>query len=382
MCIRVNCHTLKFPVSRRIDSMIKDNDISKALQKHVQEALTSGQALDIHGGNSKRFYGNISDQLELASKLDCSPHTGIIHYEPSELAITVRSGTRLFELETLLAENQQILPFEAPHYSETATIGGTVAAGISGPRRAYAGSIRDSILGVTIINGEGEIAHFGGEVMKNVAGYDLSRLITRSMGTLGVILDVSLRLLPKPEHELTLQFASSQEDALAYFQILRKKQQIISATAWFDQHAYLRLSGSEKSVTHHARKFSGSEYTDGNPFWASIRDHQHHFFQQDYAKPLWRLSLPQATPAIQRVDDNLLLEWGGAQRWIQSNIPANIIHSIASKHGGYATLIRGDLPEVSCFPALDPALFNLHKQLKNKMDPKGIFNPGRLYNEL
>ncbi len=361
---------------------ITSNDISQRLQKQVREAIALGQALDIHGGNSKRFYGNISGQLEQASKLDCSQHTGIIHYEPSELAITVRAGTRLAKLETLLAENQQILPFEAPHYSDTATIGGTVAAGISGPRRAYAGSIRDSILGVTIINGEGEIAHFGGEVMKNVAGYDLSRLMTRSMGTLGVILEVSLRLLPKPEHELTLRFETSQEDALAYFQILRKKQQIISATAWYDQHAYLRLSGSENMVTHSAKKLSGSEYSDGNPFWASIRDHQHPFFKQDTNKPLWRLSLPPATPVIQRVDDKLLLEWGGAQRWIKSNMPANIIHSIASKHGGYATLIKGNLPEVSCFPALDPALFTLHRQLKNKMDPKGIFNPGRLYKNL
>jgi glycolate oxidase FAD binding subunit len=379
----VNYLILKFRVTKH--DMIIDNDISPALQQQVQDAINSQQPLDIHGGNSKHFYGNVSDQLEHAAKLDCRAHSGIINYEPSELAITLRSGTKLSDLEKLLAENNQMLAFEPPHYpyqeADCATIGGTVAAGISGPRRAYAGSIRDSILGVTMINGEGEIAHFGGEVMKNVAGYDLSRLMTRSMGTLGVILDVSLRVIPKPAHEMTLSFDASQQDALAYFQILRKKQQIISATAWFDQQVYLRLSGSERIVKQHAAKLSGTELGHGKQFWVSLRDHQHAFFN-DSGKPLWRLSLPPATPVIQHVDENLLLEWGGEQRWIKSNIPANIIQSIANKHGGYATLFKGDVPGVSCFPALEPALFKLHKQLKNKMDPKGIFSPGRLYKEL
>ncbi len=365
---------------------INSNDQSKALQQHVQEALKIAQPLDIHGGNTKRFYGNITDKLKTANKLDCTAHRGIINYEPSELAITLRAGTKLSTLEKLLDENNQMLAFEPPHYlfqeTDQATIGGTIAAGISGPRRAYSGSIRDSILGVTIINGEGEFAHFGGEVMKNVAGYDLSRLMTRSMGTLGVILDVSLRLIPKPEHEITLTFEASQEDALAYFQILRKKQQIISATAWFNQQVYLRLSGSENIVEHSAKKLTGEEYSVDKQFWENMRDHQHAFFNKDNAKPLWRLSLPPDTPVIQRIDDNLLLEWGGAQRWINSNIPANIIQSIAKKHHGYAVLIKGELPEIACFPALDPALFKLHKQLKNKMDPKGIFSPGRLYKEL
>ncbi|HIP81005.1 MAG TPA: glycolate oxidase subunit GlcE [Leucothrix mucor] len=359
---------------------IHNNDQSKALQAQVRDAIKTDQALNIQGGNSKSFYGNTKSSADLQI-LDASQHTGIVDYDPTELAITVCAGTRIRNLEALLAENQQILPFEPPCYSEDATIGGAIASGISGPRRAYTGSARDTILGVQIINGEGEIANFGGQVMKNVAGYDMSRLMVRSMGTLGVILNVSLRVLPKPQYETTLRFDASQPDALAYFRLLRKKQQIISGTLWFEGNCYLRLSGTQLAVQHSADKLSGSEIPDADQFWADIKDHKTDFFQQD-GKPLWRLSLPASTPAITSIEDNLLIEWGGALRWVYSNSPPNIIHSIANKHGGYATLFKGNVPNTPCFPPLEPALFKLHKQLKNKMDPKGIFNPCRLYESL
>lgn len=369
-----------------IKNSITENDASKELQRQVLNAIETRQPLNIRGGNSKSFYGNFNQSLAEANKLDVSQHTGVVDYDPTELAITVRAGTRLYELEELLTNNKQMLPFEPPYFSKNATIGGAIAAGISGPRRASAGSVRDSILGVQIINGKGEIANFGGQVMKNVAGYDLSRLMVRSLGTLGVILSVSLRLLPKPKHEVTLTFEASQEEALAYFQQMRKKQNIVDASAWVNKQCYLRLSGTEKNIEHQSARIlevnsSATELADSESLWHDIRDHKHPFFEEKTDKPLWRFSFPPATPVIHQADD-LLIEWEGAQRWMKSRTPANIIHDIANKHGGYATLIRGNVPETSYFSQLDPTAFKLHQQLKNQMDPHGIFNPGRLYANL
>jgi len=356
---------------------IANNDISITLQKKVQDAISNKSSLYIHGGNSKLFYGNKVD----AAPLDICPHTGVISYEPTELCITVRAGTRIAEIEELLAESKQILTFEPPQYSPDATIGGAVSAGISGPRRAYSGSVRDAILGVKIINGNGEIVNFGGQVMKNVAGYDLSRLMVRSQGTLGVILEVSLRLLPKPAHDITVSFESPQDAALKFFQESRLKQLPITGSVWFNEQVYLRLSGSTETLEINQKKL-GAEVLSGNPdFWREIRDHQHHFFGRT-DKPLWRLSLPPASDQIARIDDNQLIEWGGAQRWVNSNAPANIIQNIATSRNGYATLFQGDLPETPCFPLLDGPLLEIHKKLKHKMDPQGIFNPGRIYSGL
>jgi len=337
--------------------------------------------LFIQGGKSKLFYGNRVD----AKILDVSKHTGVIDYEPSELCITVRAGTRLSDLEALLANKQQILPFEPPHYSDstsdTATIGGAVATGIAGPRRAYTGSVRDAILGVQIINGEGEIVNFGGQVMKNVAGYDLSRLMVRSQGTLGVILNVSLRLLPKPEADLTLAFEASQQQALDYFKEIRTQQHPISASCWHDGQAYIRLSASEAILNNCKQTIQGQEQEDSETFWKQIRDHQHPFFKNN-DKPLWRFSLPPAAEKFARIDSEPLLEWGGAQRWVKSNAPANIIHCIAESRKGYATLFKSDIPGVPHFPVLEQNLLKLHKSVKHKMDPHGIFNPNRIYQGL
>ena len=334
--------------------------------------------LYIHGGNSKLFYGNTVD----AQAVDVSKHTGVISYDPTELCITVRAGTLLSDIEKLLASRNQILPFEPPQYSPQATIGGAIASGISGPRRAYTGSVRDAILGVKIINGEGEIVSFGGQVMKNVAGYDLSRMMVRSQGTLGLILEVSVRLLPKPKKEITVSFDATQDLALKYFQSSRTQQLSITASAWFNDQAYLRLSGSEQSLADKLKNVVSQ--TESKPienseqFWSDIRDHKHHFFGRT-DKPLWRLSLPPAAEEITQFGENQFIEWGGAQRWVSTNTPANIIHSTANSRNGYATLFQGDIPETPCFPKLDDALMKLHKQLKHNMDPHGIFNPSRMY---
>ncbi len=356
---------------------ITNNDITEYLQQQVKDAIASREPLYIHGGNSKSFYGNKVD----AKPLDISQHTGVVSYEPTELCITVRAGTRLSEIEDLLAENQQILPFEPPMYNEKSTIGGAISTGISGPRRAYTGSVRDAILGVQIINGDGDIVNFGGQVMKNVAGYDLSRLMVRSQGTLGVILNVSLRLLPKPTHDISLGFEASATEAIEYFQNLRIQRLPISATAWYDNQAYIRLSASEATTKNSQKRLGLKQLESDESLWQELRDHKHAFFKK-FDKPLWRLSLPPAAGNLSNIDDNQLIEWGGAQRWLSTNAPANIVQGLISKQGGHATLFRSSVPDTQIFPVLEPVLFRLHKQLKNKMDPHGIFNPNRIYQGL
>lgn len=354
-----------------------NNDLSTPLQESVVKAIEKKSPLFIHGGKSKLFYGNPVD----AQELDISKHSGVINYEPSELCITVRAGTLLSDLENLLAENQQILPFEPPHYLETATIGGAIAAGISGPRRAYTGSVRDAILGVQLINGKGEIVKFGGQVMKNVAGYDLSRLMVRSQGTLGVILNVSVRLLPKPESNMTLMFEAKQDEALNYFKEIRTQLLPITATAWHDDQVFIRLSASNTILHNYKQTIKGDELEEANHFWQSIRD-QHHTFFQDDSKPLWRFSLPPSAEKFARIDTSPLIEWGGSQRWVRTNTPSNIIQNIANSRLGYATLFQGELPGVPRFPVLEENLLKIHKSLKNKMDPHHIFNPNRIYQGL
>ena len=373
---------------------ITQNDITTELQEQVKHAIRNKTPLCIQAGNSKQFYGHAVDESTDAKRLDLSSHTGIINYDPSELCVTVQAGTKLSDLEALLAENKQMLAFEPPHYpsgknnQDTATIGGAIATGIAGPRRAYTGSVRDAILGVKIINGEGEIANFGGEVMKNVAGYDLSRMMVRSQGTLGVILSVSVRVIPKPEHNITLRFNASQNETLSYFQALRKTNLPITATAWLNEQGSIRISASEAVLKSCKNKIKGDEVTDDENFWLGLRDHTHAFFNDD--RPLWRFSLPPALSNVISLDDAQLIEWDGAQRWIHSNTPANIIRDIAKSHNGYATLFNSNLKiknhtnltKIDAFPALEPALFTLHQNLKKQMDPQGIFNPNRIYRGL
>lgn len=368
-----------------IPSTIPNHDISAALQQQVQSSIDLGSPLLIRGGGSKAFYGR--PPVETSNILDLKDHTGVIEYDPTELAITLRAGTRLQDLEALLDTQQQILPFEPPQFHPNSTIGGVVAAGISGPRRAFSGSIRDAILGVEIINGDGKIVHFGGQVMKNVAGYDMSRLMVRSLGTLGVILSVSLRVLPKPAKDITLVIEANQDQSLAYCKQWRRMHLPISATTWYQGKVYIRLSGTEITLTEAQQRLSEvisfELLADDVAFWQSIRNQQHSFFKE-INKPLWRLSLPINAPVIARFSGDLLTEWGGTQRWVSNNAPANIIRAVVEKHGGYATLFDGHkyLPEVPPFPILAPELLALHKNLKRKLDPQNIFNPGRLYRDL
>lgn len=353
-------------------------DLSHELQVCVQQAIETHSPIEIRGGNSKRFYG----REVMATPLDVAGHSGIISYEPTELVVTVRAGTPLIELESVLAEQGQMLPFEPPAFDDAATIGGTIACNLSGPRRPYTGAARDFVLGTRILNGKGDILHFGGEVMKNVAGYDLSRLMAGAMGTLGILLDVSLKVLPKPEAEITLvQNGLSAEQALQQCHALGRQPLPISASTFCRDQLSLRLSGTRRGVEAAMEYIGGKKITDdeGDAFWPAIKNHKYDFFRDE--RPLWRLSLP-ATTAPLACDSEVLYEWGGAQRWIHSEKPAEEIFAEAKRHGGHATAYRRQADREQVFQPLGAGLRTLHHNLKRSIDPHGILNPGRLYADL
>ena len=348
--------------------MTPDNDISRQLAEAVKAAAQKHTPLAICGSDTKRFYaGDIEGE-----KLDVTGHRGIVSYEPTELVVTARAGTPLAEVETALAEKGQMLGFEPPYFGTTATLGGTIACGFSGPRRPYVGSARDFVLGTKIINGKGEILKFGGEVMKNVAGYDISRLMVGAFGTLGVLLEVSLKVLPKPAKEITLSFAIPADKAIATMNAWAGRPLPLSAACHIGDTLYVRLSGTEPGVRAASTQLGGAVVENGDGFWRALREHQHGFFQDTLS--LWRLSVPPATPTI-NLPGKWLLDWGGAQRWLKSDAPANTIHQHAENVGGYATLFRHEQMNGATFHRLPAVLATLHQNLKRAFDPDGIINP-------
>lgn len=356
--------------------MLVDNDITTELQQQVLTAIEEKTPLHIIGSGSKAFYGNPVKGIPLHT----AAHSGIIAYEPAELCITVRAGTPLAAIETLLAQQAQMLAFEPPCFSPNSTVGGVVAAGLSGPARAWRGSLRDHVLGVKLLTGNGKIAQFGGQVMKNVAGYDVARLIAGSLGTLGVILEVSLKVLPRPATELTLTLEMPDQEAYELVTTMRRSTLPLSATCYFDGCLYLRLSGEPSHVFASHRKIGGEPLANADEFWLALRNQTHEFFQQ-YDRPLWRLSFPPATSVVSRLEGNSLVEWGGSQRWVYTNIAVNLIRSIAQKGNGHATLYRGSVPGVNPFQPLPANLLAVQQRLKQAMDPHALFNIGRLYKD-
>ncbi|PKY09543.1 glycolate oxidase subunit GlcE [Acidithiobacillus marinus] len=350
-----------------------DMDQSVILQEQVREAYAQSRALHIQGSGSKHFYGR---SVRHGEPLRMRAHQGVVDYEPSELFITLRAGTTLQNLQEQLAEAGQMLPFEPPFFGTEATIGGTLACGFSGPRRPYAGSARDYVLGVQLLNGQGEILRFGGQVMKNVAGYDVSRLLVGSLGTLGVLLEVTLKVLPRPEQELTLVQELPMAAAIDQMNQWAAQPLPVSASAWYDNYLYLRLSGATKAVEAAGRKIGGEILTGADAFWTDLREHRHEFFQGD--APLWRLAVAPASPPLP-LPEATLIEWGGGQRWLRGHQDAEALQALAAKHGGHATLFRGGDGSGEVFHPLSPHLLALQQRLKKAFDPRGILNPGRLY---
>jgi len=354
----------------------------QVIQEQIKDAAARGAKLNIQGHGSKAFYGH----APAGELLDMRRIAGITSYEPSELVVTVKAGTPILDLETALAEQGQHLAFEPPRFENGAgTVGGMVAAGLSGPARAAVGSVRDHVLGVTMLNGRGEAMSFGGTVMKNVAGYDLSRLMAGSMGVLGVICEVSLKVLPFPMAHATLRFDLDQPQALTQLNRWGGLPLPINASAWWDGALVLRLAGASAAVDAATKALGGDLIPEdlAQPFWAGLRDHGDEFFigaerAVQGGASLWRLSLPQTAPAL-NLHGEQLIEWGGAQRWVATPVPAAQVRETAAKVGGHATLFRALDKSPGVFAPLSPPLARIHRELKASFDPQGVFNPGRLY---
>jgi glycolate oxidase FAD binding subunit len=358
---------------------MKDSDISATLQQQVQDAFQSGTPLDICGGGSKSFLCN----TKAGTPVDVSPHRGIVEYDPRELVVTARSGTPLQEIETVLSEAGQMLAFEPPHFGPIgaldATLGGTIACGLSGPSRPYKGSARDFVLGCQVLNGRSEILRFGGKVMKNVAGYDASRLMVGAYGTLGILLEISLKVLPRPAASMTVARECSPVEAIASMSALLGKPLPVDAACYHGDHCYMRISGSAQAVREARTKIPGEVLPDGERFWHALREHQLPFFH--HRSNLYRIMVKPATPPL-HIEGAWLLDWGGAQRWLYSDEDlASIRHRVATS-GGHVTLFRGGIQNEEMFQPISAPLMVIHQRLKASFDPQNIFNRGRLYANL
>ena len=351
------------------------DSIEKRLQQQVLEAHRAAQPLNIVGGASKAFYGRETG----GAPLDTAAHKGVLRYDPAELVLTARAGTRVADLEELLALKNQMLGFEPPRFSGATTIGGAVAAGLAGPRRPFAGAgaVRDFVLGVKLLNGKGEIMRFGGEVMKNVAGFDIARLMAGAMGVLGILLEVSLRIVPQPPLEKTLLLEQPKPgDAIALFNRLAARPLPLSAAAWDGGETRLRLSGSAAGVQRAQAAIGGEADSLGHKFWQRLRDHELPFFA-NHERSLLRVSLPPAAE-LSPLSAPQLVDWGGAQRWV-AEADFDALRKVVARHGGHVTLFRHADRRAAIFEPLAPPLHALHLRLKRAFDPAGILNRGRLY---
>ena len=364
----------------------------------IDDARRQQRALQIQGHGSKAFYGQPIDPA--LPVLSTQEYAGVVAYDPSELVVVARAGTPLVELEAVLAERQQRLAFEPPRFGGRGTVGGMVATGLSGPGRLSAGPCKDYVLGLSVMNGDGALMRFGGTVMKNVAGYDMSRLHTGAMGILGLILEVSLKVLPEPAARCTVQIACPRGKSIGWADQWLSEPLPASATAWVadaaspqsegDQGALMvRFAGAVAAVNAAVQRFESSYAAtrlsddQADAFWTALRDQTHGFFhvpQEDPGRRLWRLSVPAQTPDL-TLAGACLLEWGGALRWLWTDAPAAEVRSVATSVGGHASLYLGsteDRRREGCLSPLSPVLHGLHQRIKAELDPHRLFNPGRL----
>jgi glycolate oxidase FAD binding subunit len=361
------------------ETMPEDEIVAQWAQR-IRAATADERPLRLRGAGTKDWYG----QTVAGEILDTRAYRGIVSYDPAELVITARCGTPLAEVETALAEHNQMLAFEPPFFGRAATLGGCIAAGIAGPRRASAGAVRDFVLGVKLMNGQGEILRFGGQVVKNVAGYDVARLMAGSLGTLGLILELSIKVLPRPAAETTLKFEMSGTDAVRKLNEWFGRPLPISASAWRNGTLAVRLSGAENGVKT-ARNALGGEVVDAveaERFWEGLREQTDPFFATIPPRcALWRLALPSIAEPLQ-LPGAQLMEWGGAQRWWITDTDAQTVRISAKQAGGHATIFRagrGFDRHAGVFTPLPAPLMKIHRGLKAAFDPARIFNRARLY---
>lgn len=351
------------------------SDISQQLVDRVIDARDKGEKLSISGRGSKSFLGR---EIE-GEQVSLAEHSGIVNYHPVELVMTVRAGTRLTEIESVLHEQGQMLSFEPPTFSGEASIGGTFACNLSGPGRPWSGSVRDMVLGIKLINGRGEHLNFGGQVMKNVAGYDVSRTQAGAMGSLGIIAEISLKVMPVPAMTLTLVQEMDAAQAIKTMNLLAATPKPLTAACWLDNKLYLRLSGAASAVEGTAKQWQGSVLEQGHHFWQSLKEQQLDFFSGE--SPLWRFSI-KPTAEHFYPDGEWLIDWGGAQRWFRGNYALHQLENAAIEAKGQVSLFRGGDRRGEVFHRQSSVSTIFHKRLKDAFDPDRLFNPGRLYSWL
>jgi len=348
-----------------------DRDATTELVDRVRTAAATASPVRIVGSDSKRFYGR---RIE-GDTLDTRGHAGILRHDPAELVLTARGGTPLATVESVLADAGQRLPFEPPHFGPHATLGGTVASGLAGPSRAWQGPLRDFVLGARVLTGDGRVLRFGGEVMKNVAGYDVARLMAGALGTLGVLLDVSLKVLPRAFAERTLVQEADETLALERLAALPRGPLPLSAGAWTGGRLYLRFEGSEATLDAVARRVGGEQLPQAQAFWTSLREQTHPFFAG--TQSLWRCIVPPLAPPL-TLPGPPLMEWNGLQRWYRCP-PDAAAFAASAAVGGHATLFRHGGADDAVFAPLAAPLLRVHQALKREFDPAGILNRGRMY---
>ena len=347
-----------------------DVDLTASLVDAVRTAAAANTPLRIEGGGTRAFYGRPVQ----AQPLSLTGHRGIVDYDPSELVITARAGTPLAEIEAALAAEGQMFCFEPPSFGAAGTIGGAVATGLSGPRRPFAGALRDYVLGARVLDGRGEVLRFGGTVFKNVAGFDAFRLQAGALGCLGAVLEISIRVAPRPRVETAVAFEITGEPARSRVTDLMCRPLPLSGAFHDGERLHLRLSGGEAAVAAARRELGGE--AEELAVWATIRDLTHPALQQ--GPVLWRIAAPQTADLPELA--GAAWDWGGGVRWQCAERIDPAIWAMAADAGGHATLFRGAEDQV--FQPLAPALFKLHLRVKAALDPQGLFNPGRMYEGL
>jgi glycolate oxidase FAD binding subunit len=353
------------------------SDVLAAWRERIRYAAGAGTPLRLVGAGTKDFYGN---EL-VGERFDTTTYSGIVDYDPTELVITACCGTQLAEIEDTLAGAGQMLGFEPPHFGAGATLGGCIAAGLAGPRRPYAGAVRDFVLGVRVLDGRGEDLAFGGRVMKNVAGFDVSRLVTGSLGTLGIVLEASLKCSPLPAAETTRVLELAADAAIQHMNEWGGQPLPLSATCYREGRLYARLAGAESAVAAASRQIGGTALADATAFWASLRNQSHEFFvAHGPSAPLWRFSVRSTAPYTD-LGGAQLIEWGGSLRWLAPNAHTDAarLRAWARQHGGHATLFRGEDKSAGVFHRLDEPMLAIHRRLKAAFDPAGILNRRRMF---
>ena len=369
-------------------------------REQILAAAKNNTPLSIEGGGTKSWYGNANSH----AKLDTRPYSGILEYQPEELVITACAGTPLKEIEAALAEKNQVLAFEPPHFGETATFGGAIAAGLAGPGRISVGNLRDFVLGARILDGKGQDLSFGGKVMKNVAGYDVSRLLPGSMGTLSLLLEASVKVLPRPAATTSLRCNISQARALQLLNEWAGQPLPLSASCWIgsskggDGELTIRLAGAAAAVkaamplmgaTVNATELDPKVATE---FWAALREQKLVVFSKlSSDETLYRLALPAACGplTLENTSGDIALEWHGQQRWLTApgdDATFASIKALANANGGHATRFKQGSsvdPRKQRFTLLSEqahstALEAVQARLRAAFDPAGVFATSRL----